>query len=122
MTAKEKAIELFDKYHSVVYVGRDVNKEFYHYLQIASAIILVDEIIKNYKDDLSIANQINPNLSGLAAGNISYWSMVKDEIVKMAQYPHVEYSVNDAVCNKCGSNKLIIYKEYAECATCGHVW
>lgn len=75
MTPKEKAEELFKKMYQVRSVaGSDITK----YFAKQSALIAVDEIIKNGGTKFIIEYQKNSFTNG-----VRYWEEVKQEIQKL---------------------------------------
>jgi hypothetical protein len=74
MTPKEKAKELFLKYHNLWINGNSI-------LAKQCALIAVDEIIQNNKSFLRTNNELH-NDNGLDS-DLEYWEEVKNEILKL---------------------------------------
>ena len=72
MTPKEKAKELIDKFTSV-----NGNSFFAK----ECAIVVADEIIKDYKKSLKVSQGVN-FANGLIAGSMLFWQSVKTELEK----------------------------------------
>jgi hypothetical protein len=78
MTPKEKARELVDK------------MAIYHWTDICDyegakqcALIAVDEILKDLKESLEVAEDLHPHAKGLIAGSLTSWQQVKQEIEQL---------------------------------------
>ena len=76
MTPKEKAWQLIIKFQMK---PSGITKE----LAKRSAIIAVDEIINEYRELISIAEQVQPQLKGILNGSLINWNEVKQEIEKL---------------------------------------
>ena len=77
MTPKEKAKELVDRYYWTFgdgYLGEQ---------HIQCALIAVDEIIKDLKESLKVAEDLHLHARGLIIGSLVDWQEVKQEIEKL---------------------------------------
>ncbi len=74
MTPKEKAKELFDKFSLGYYHAPNAKQ---------CALIAVDEIIKDLKESLKVAEDLHLHARGLIIGSLVDWQEVKQEIEKL---------------------------------------
>lgn len=74
MEAKEKAAYLVVKYMSKVVSKR---------VAIECALVAVDEIIKDLKESLKVAEDLHLHARGLIMGSFVDWQEVKTEIEKL---------------------------------------
>lgn len=72
MTAKEKAVELYEKYFYII--PSNVDSDFSDGFALKSALITVNEIIRS-----------NPMIENypISYSSINYWQEVKEEIKKL---------------------------------------
>ena len=79
MTPQEKAKELYSKF--IRYVPAE--EEFEHEYAKQCALIAVDEIIKDLKESLKVAEDLHLHARGLIIGSFVDWQEVKKEIEKL---------------------------------------
>lgn len=85
MTPKEKALQLIDAFDEYTESrisdnGRGFDKK---YCSKQCALIAVDEIIKDLKESLKVAEDLHLHARGLIIGSLVDWQEVKQEIEKL---------------------------------------
>ena len=89
MTPKEKAEELVIKMYQPLPTSKEAEKgkEHLYYNQYNAAkhcaLIAVDEIIKDLKESLKVAEDLHLHARGLIIGSLVDWQEVKQEIENM---------------------------------------
>ena len=78
MTPKEKALELVARFDYL-----DITSGMKYQDSKICALICVEEILKNLKQDLEVSKDLHSHANGLVAGNIFIWQQVKTEIEKL---------------------------------------
>jgi hypothetical protein len=85
MTPREKALQLIDAFDEYAESrisdnGRGFDKK---YCSKQCALIAVDEIIKDLKESLKVAEDLHLHARGLIIGSFVGWQEVKQEIEKL---------------------------------------
>jgi hypothetical protein len=80
MTPKEQAQELFNKMFNIPDGGFG---SIGVYEAKQCALVAVDEILKDLKESLEVAEDLHPHAKGLIAGSLTGWQEVKQEIEKL---------------------------------------
>ncbi len=85
MTPREKALQLIDAFDEYAESrisdnGRGFDKK---YCSKQCALIAVDEIIKDLKESLKVAEDLHLHARGLIIGSFVGWQEVKKEIEKL---------------------------------------
>lgn len=84
MTSKDKAIELYSKYYNRI--EHTLSEEYsQHEKDVVKqcALLAVDEILKDLKVSLKVAEDLHPHARGLIMGSFADWLEVKQEIEKL---------------------------------------
>jgi hypothetical protein len=90
MTPREKARDLVEKYHvkvEVTFTEHSIPSIINAQMLLSSAkrcaLIAVDEIIKDLKESLKVAEDLHLHARGLIIGSLVDWQEVKQEIEKL---------------------------------------
>jgi hypothetical protein len=83
MTPKEKAEELVEAFMNIRKQKLADYSIIYHPTAKQCALIAVDEILKDLKESLEVAEDLHPHAKGLIAGSLTSWQQVKQEIEQL---------------------------------------
>lgn len=83
MTPKEKAEALVDAFMNIKSMKLSDYSMIYYPTAKQCALIAVDEILKDLKESLEVAEDLHPHAKGLISGSLTSWQQVKQEIEQL---------------------------------------